>query len=70
MFCAGAGVRLPPGEYHLKMPKDRDNHHMHLKCKSDGDDRTSPFILDLSNTFLWLTVRIPAFKTISVPFAA
>ncbi|CAL8471749.1 g11291 [Coccomyxa elongata] len=49
------GVRLPPGEYHLKPPKDRDSHHMQLNCKSDGDDRTSPFLLDLSNTFLWLT---------------
>lgn len=55
----GAGMRLPPGEYHIKPPDNCEYHHLHMACKEDGDDRTSPFVMDLSNTFLWLTVPPP-----------
>ncbi len=42
----------------MKPPEDGGKYgaHLYLACNEDGDDRTSPFVLDLSNTFLWLTV--------------
>ncbi|EIE21526.1 pectin lyase-like protein [Coccomyxa subellipsoidea C-169] len=53
------GIRIPPGEYHIKPPEDGSKYgaHLYLACNEDGDDRTSPFVLDLSNTFLWLTSK-------------
>ncbi|KAK9918085.1 hypothetical protein WJX75_001097 [Coccomyxa subellipsoidea] len=54
---AVSGIRLPPGEYHLKPPESIDYLHLHMACKEDGDDRTSPFVMDLSGTFLWLTSK-------------